>query len=517
MMSAYKETAKNIVKEAIKSVIYIDENALEPFDRMDGNESEEEKRSMVLYESFKKEAITLSVLKYTPEQYTNSFKYTFQNRDLILLDWELEGTGRGGERALEILSEIVCNQHHIHFCALYTAEEDKDGVMKNIISYFSNTTKSEYDDFKLELESYQNVVDAVPSFNHLILHREKDKIERVFQIGIKDAIHRIHETINAEDNLCSMIKCAIAFDDKTYKSSIKLPCPQSFNPTTHTLIIENTIIQILNKQETKPENLIDSFSENIADYPWGVMQLLGLEMQNITRRKSSFITSDVLRVSINALAYHKKKHKEDFQSFIKDVLIEQSASILRNETLSLVDSIEAEEKCNSNTELVAMNVFYNSTCFNCNKKLSFGDVFKSGNDYYICITALCDCALPEIKINNSFFFAKGSYIKPSTALKSAETGFVSFLDKNNAVKWDSDNTSDGKVPYIKPICFTIPNNTIVDGKIIGYLLDKEGNRKELDFQYVTTIKQNYTQRIANHTFAYPVRVGVDFVKIAENN
>ena len=384
----------------------------------------------------------------------------------------------------------------------------------NILSYFSNTTIEEYEYYKMGLESNDQIEDVARNhFNQLILH--PDKVKEMFH-RYTDIINEVHKEINAENKLCSLIKCAIAFGNLC-KSNNKLPRPISFDAQTYTLIIENTLIQILNKQETAPDTLINSLSENIANYKWGVMQLLGLEMQNIYRKKSSFVSPNVLQVSKKALAYHKKNRGEDFQDFIKSVLVEHNAVSLRNEKLSLVDSIGEEDECESDTELIAMNVFYNSTCLNDNKKLSFGDVFKSDNDYYICITALCDCAFPEDKINNSFFFAKGSHIKPSTALKSAEAGFVSFLDEKNAVNWDSDNSNTSGVPYIKPICFTIPNNAIVDGKMKGYQLDKEGNRKELDFQYVTTIKQNYTQRIANHTFAYPVRVGVDFVKIAENN
>ena len=126
---------------------------------------------------------------------------------------------------------------------------------------------------------------------------------------------------------------------------------------------------------------------------------------------------------------------------------------------------------------------------------------------------MCDCIRPNEKINNTFFFAKGKLIKPSKILNIAETGFVSFLDEKNAVIWDSNNGDDGKVSYIKPICFTIPNSLIEDRKIKAFQLDKTGNRIECDFQYITTIKQNYAQRIANHAFAYPIRVGVDFVKV----
>ena len=511
-MATYKEVAKSIVKEAISSAIYIDEKAIEPFSEPVRPGTEEANRSVELYNSFKNESISLSIFKYIVDSYKACKDYIFKNRDLILLDWELEGQGQGGEKALEILSDIICDQPHIHFCAIYTAEKDKDCVLKNVISYFSSTIKTEYDDYRLELESDQDVIDSISKFNHLILHREPDNIQDAFRYDAK-IIETIHSVINAENKLCSLIKCAIAFDDSVFKSAKPLPCPKSFNAQTYTLIIENTIIQIINKQETSPDKLVDLLSDNISNYKWGIMQLLGLEMQNISRKKSSFVSPDVLQVSKNTLAYHKKNHGEEFQSFIKNILIEQNAASLINENLSLVETIEEKDKCDSNTELIAMNVFYNTIHLNCNKNISFGDIFKCEEDYFICITALCDCIRPNEKINNPFFFAKGWYIKPSTALKYAETGFVSFLDEKNAIIWDSNNGDDGKVSYIKPICFTIPNNVIVDRKIKAFQLDKTGNRIGFDFQYITTIKQNYAQRIANHAFAYPIRVGVDFVKI----
>ena len=200
-------------------------------------------------------------------------------------------------------------------------------------------------------------------------------------------------------------------------------------------------------------------------------------------------------------------------------MLEQEALNIRNENLTLIDAIEEEQYYKElEKEYVSMNVFYNSSYIDkTDKTLSFGDVFKCGNEYYICITALCDCVNPE-KIKNSFFFAKGQKIKPTKVLKSAETGFVSFLDEQTAVQWNPNNNDNDKIlSYIKPVCFTIPNNMLSDRKIQAFQLDKTGEKKEFEFHYITTIKQNYAQRIANHTFAYPVRVGVDFVKVTEQN
>ena len=70
--------------------------------------------------------------------------------------------------------------------------------------------------------------------------------------------------------------------------------------------------------------------------------------------------------------------------------------------------------------------------------------------------------------------------------------------------------------YIKPLQYkALEGEDLIneDGVIKLYYLNKEGVRKVKQVNYITTIRQNYAQRIANHAFSYPLRVGVDFVKL----
>ena len=153
-------------------------------------------------------------------------------------------------------------------------------------------------------------------------------------------------------------------------------------------------------------------------------------------------------------------------------------------------------------------------------KLNFGDVFKKENEdeYYICITALCDCLRPD-KIENSFFFAKGSPIKQEDALKLGDTAFISYLAEKQIVKWTDVNTIIDKEHhkfspvYIKPIQYLVVDTQFnQEGEILFNFLKPDGQKDLFKAEYITTIKSNYTQRIANHAFSYPIRVGVDFVK-----
>ena len=518
-MEKYIETAKNIVKESIKSAVYIDENAREPFEDLTQAPTEEQIRSVELYTNFKEIGISLSVFKYQFDKYQEQKEYLFSGRELVLLDWQLEGEGGGEEKALEILTEIILNQKHIHFCSIYTSQ-DKNSVLKSILSYFSETSSDEYAEIKVGLSDNEEEIKGIESeLNDLSFYRfDKEKrgiILRNINKDHKTLTDQIKAQLSSTDLLCSLIKCGIAYND-SIKSQKKLPCPSSIDKDGYVLIIQNTIILILRKEENNPDTLIDYLSEQIASYEWGIMQLLGLELQNKIRCEESFVTSDVLQVSKKALGYHKHSHPIDFENFLKMVWIEQIALFIRHKKISLVDAIEDIEKPdNLNDELSTMNVFYNSTTILNDKELSFGDVFKQGEEYFICITALCDCLLPE-KIENSFFFAKGSIMRQDKALKIGDTGFVSFLDRKTAVRWDCPSTNgDPTLAYIKPFTFFVPDNKIADKKLKVYKIEEnEGEVKAYpnEWEYVTTIKQNYAQRIANQAFTYPTRVGVDFVK-----
>jgi hypothetical protein len=70
------------------------------------------------------------------------------------------------------------------------------------------------------------------------------------------------------------------------------------------------------------------------------------------------------------------------------------------------------------------------------------------------------------------------------------------------------------------ILIVVENNKLVENKIriwdITNRFTKEKSDQNLnyfDVNYVTTLRSDYTQRIANHAFGHPARVGVDFEKI----
>ena len=510
----YQEVAVNIIKDSIKSAVFIDENAKEPYST---DNPSEEVRTIELYKQFRKDGISLSVFKYNND-YRKQVDYLFVNRDLVLLDWKLEGDEKDGEKSLEILSEIVNNHNNIHFCVIYTNEEE-DSVLNNILSYFSETSRLEYEDFKLDLlEKEDEIKEILSDLEELSLYRfEPNLKEKYNNIRRKnsDVVNFIHDIIKANTKQCSLIKCGIAYNNYI-KSEDKQPCPSSIDIPSYTLCINNTIISILSKKIIDPNHLFEKFANAIANYNCGIMHLIGLELKSIQKRKDSYIDADILKVTKKALGYHKSEKENEFDSFLKEVMLEQEALNLRDEKLTLIDAIDNEQYEESlKDEYLSMNVFYNSAHLNSQKTLSFGDVFKCGNSYYICITALCDCLRPS-KRNNKFYFAEGKEVSTSKGMKIGDSGFVSFVfdEHIKCIKWNDRDEID-EPTYIIPETYLVPDNMINENKLNVQKALKQNNEQwvlqNFTFEYITTIKQNYAQRIANHAFTHPVRVGVDFI------
>ena len=79
----YEEAVSIIVNKAINSVVFIDENAMEPYSSTDTNES---KRCVELYKLFRENGMSLSIYQYDEKTYDDEKDYLFRNRDLVLRD-----------------------------------------------------------------------------------------------------------------------------------------------------------------------------------------------------------------------------------------------------------------------------------------------------------------------------------------------------------------------------------------------------------------------------------------------
>jgi hypothetical protein len=531
----YKIKSRQIISEAIKSAIFIDEKAWVPYTVKSADSSKEEELSKKLFLNFKQNEVSLAVHRFSKKDLTNqSIKnYLFNGRDLVLLDWRLDGK-TGEEYALSMLAEIVAKPH-IHFCCLYTSEKDLDSVFHNVLAYFSGKSNKDYEELKLKLDPHQEEITGILDMIKFISVNRDNKsngeiIGRIFKEH-KELVGIIKEATGEKATDCALIKAGVAFDN-VLKSPEPLQCPELVSFEQNVLVLENTIVVILKKDyDTDPALLIDRIANHVIDSKRSFSQLLGLEMQNIFDRCGSFIDSNLLEVSKDALLKHRAQLRSEglnlpFEHFIKDVLIVQASLNVTTEDLELLndellDSLYDESADVKLEELLAMNTFYNSIQLPTEKRIDFGWVFKhiEKEEFYICVTPRSDCLRPKEKIKNSFHFVKGLPISDKKkALMLGDTAIISFLGRDKVVSWTEPNSEQDisllkyRPLYAKPISFTVPNPIYNDDGIIEMIcLDETGEPIKFKASYITTIKPNYAQRIANHAFSHPVRVSVDFV------
>lgn len=520
--NTYTDAVKNIIKQHIKFAVYIDENARESFKPSSVPELFEEKLSFELYEEFSKYDVELSTYKYSSiPNYKTKKNYILNGRDLVLLDWKLDGR-TGEDQALEVISDIIHVKPRISFCVVYT-HESTDEVFKNILSFFSGITKQECDDIRLQLllEGEENFHDFKSKLDEIVLHGSFDKEETDNFINAFPDVFE-SDSFKTDSDRIKLIKCWCTYSDFQKNSSNQIKV-SSYKESDKTLIIGNTFFVILNKEATGFAELLSKFTQIIADYPNGFPLLMNLEINNIMQNKGMMMDPRIINLPQELFAYHKMQDRIDFDFFIKEVQLNSISLSLMDEQLSTIQSLQNPPKTYEPKieELISINTFYDSIKRPSETNLVFGDVFKYEDGagetcFYICITPLCDCANP--KNENTFYFAKGQQItdvpKIKKLIKHSEELFISFLPNNIVVKWANSTSDKDKPLYITPIPLTIPKITIKDNHLYAYqLMSKISKKKKIDLQYIGTIKQNYAQRIANHAFMHSIRVGITFVSI----
>ncbi|SDX51858.1 response regulator receiver domain [Aequorivita viscosa] len=536
---AYINIAKEILKENIKSAIYIDENARE-FNQdvaaLIG--ADEEILSLELYSKFRSAGVSLESVKYAIgyENDDNWVNYCLDNRDLILLDWHLDGQS-GEIQSLIILDKII-NTPNIHFCVIYTSEEYLDGVFKRILTNYSSLTKEVYSEYKEYTESIFGEGFDFSEFHKISMGRNDADIKK--EIGpllkkYKTQIEEFKKAASLDDIICAICKISnVNLDTFHEELNHPLPCPNIIKQDKFLLEINNTIITIFKKKENDPKNLLDNFFDHIINDIDSYNQLLAIDFFNRIFKIGIINKDNKINFSKEALLEHRNRLKNEgldsfYEEFVKELLLEKMNLSLRNTKSALLSDEIFEELYNpaikaKNEDSHRMNVFYNS--FILNKKdsyINFGDVFNfedadKADKYLICLTPLCDCLRPQEKIKRNYFFAEGEHINLEEALKLGDTAFVSFLPNGKVVRWtDAPQEPSKYVPiYVKPLQYKVLDGKDLineNGVIDLYYLNKEGERKSRPVKYITTIRENYCQRIANHAFSYPLRVGVDFVKI----
>ena len=392
---SYEEKVFEIIKKSIKSAIFIDEKALESYSIQQFDETIiEHNLCLELHKSFKKEGVSLAVHKFEKENIDNTKlkRYLFNDRDLVLLDWELDNdVNIGLSYSLKLLSEIV-NSNHINFCCIYSSSSKFDGIFNHILSYFSDISKDEREKIISVFDGVNELVEIANSFNHNDSNAYDDVIDKLENIGL--TVTLINKHFNNTNIKDSIKKILHSFSDYT-KSDGMEHIPNLISYENNSLVINNTIIFILQKDfetDINTDVIINRISNVFVSTQNNFVQLLGLEMQTVFNNEGSFIDENLLNVSKETIFAHrnhlKEKNKSDipFKSLIKNVLIEHSTLKLRTAQLSILDEPfldeESKKQVNkpSDNDIAALNTFYNSVQIAKTKNsnlpsINFGDVF----------------------------------------------------------------------------------------------------------------------------------------------
>jgi len=573
----YNQKAFDILNSSINSAVFIDEKAKDFYSEISQPANVvEEKLSVDLFKTFKENGKSLVVHKFETSNLNNPqiLDYLFNGRDLILLDWELADVA-GQEHSLKLLNRAVSTPY-INFCCIYSSSANFNRIPLFLDAYFAGLSKDEFDLISAaynyidthEIDNFWSQQNSIEGFfESNAIDVSKFPVERIREKSLELILRYIYISLEIEKFIIPEI------DNNNY---------DVLNAGDNSFIINNTFVLTLKKDvegDTDYNSLLRRISETVIKNNGSFFQLLGLEMQSVFNSNERFIDETILKSSTEALFQFRNHLKDDktFGVIIKKLLLEQATLKLRTAKLELLKtdfldfkSKELESNNVSNEDLFQLNVFYNAVSVKSLNtddipNLNFGDVFKgSGEDYYLCITALCDCYYPN-KIEHNFYFVKGiEFNDIDLALRLGDTAFLSFLPNKKAVYWgdiekpelkkikeltlsnskDDLNKLKGDIAlqqglidklihntevlnrflykpfYIKPKVYNVENNKLTDNKIriwdITNKLAKEKHEQELnyfDVEYITTLRNDYTQRIANHAFGHPVRVGVDFVKI----
>ena len=537
-MEKVYEITKNIIKESIKSVICIDDEFLQPYSK--NSDRENNNMAKELYDSFSGEYnCLLDIVKYNSQ---NQCINKLNNRDLLILDWELTQSEPKFGEALNILEMATISD--IPFICIYTQTPNIESIYNMVLAYFSGYTKK-------DTEETKEIANEL-SLDEILEEHTSEISDAIFTNGCFNKIRgKIHSNLTPDErNLLKKenIKIDDDFLKKWYfqKTNCHLPDKKQdiASPTkiikkhiTSAINLNGKILTVLPKsnkysslnsiEKVSPSHLLDKLSENIAEEPNNLFNIIWFQYKNyfnnIIYKQADFfqnITQDTFVYHYKQLAKEESLYGNDINSFdnffnelYKDDLISKlnlynlkTNDLLINYLTATSSNVNPNEK-----ELVELNYYYSISkeISNNNRNIRFGDIFKcidreSSAIYFVCVTAHCDCLRPKDKINNNYFFVKGSKTDNIKALNNAEKKQYSFIFDSEyiSIEW-----------FNKLVTLHIDENS--------KLIDKDKNietyykNEKIKIKYICNLKENYAQRIANWAFSNANTVGITYAKLNE--
>ncbi len=542
-------TPVDIIQNSILSSVYIDDKIVEPFTEKAAENEKYYNVSKGLFESFRTAKKTIDFYQYKKDKnWNDDVDYLFKNRDLLILDWQLDDTQQLKQpETLKILRKAVLKDN-LHFVSIYTETRNLDEILYTIKAHFDKSFTKESQQrcekmFEaLEDESGTDILKLFSEYDNslfqLALTTGEEKKSQIAELKskIQKALGNTYKTFSTSLRQIHS-DWSKACDILGYVSHKEEPFTEIVDYDTDVrtdyvsdnfIVINHTIIQVTNKSAPEPKDLFEFFTNAVQKVAGNLLTLISLEVRGLLRESSGFVGKDADIIK-DEILFHQLTKKEGFIEFLMSIIKSHTISYFDHQqgkiksvnptfwetyksSKKLEDSIESFNKDESKIieEIKKLNVYYNILHISKhpNSLLRFGDVFytidqeqRKDGQYFLCVTAHCDCINPKDNIKNNFFFIKGQKGDLTKLIKDGDGVFCSYIqdeDGISAINWNP-----------KPVIINIQDSKISEKKIIG----KDGLNKDYTLIYHSTLKENYAQRMANYSFAHAMRVGIDFASL----
>lgn len=525
-MENTNEVLENIVKQSIRNVICIDDGLLEPY--CEEGDALKVDFSKEMFDGISNTCqCSVTMVQYKGDETERLIEEKLNEKDLMILDWELTATGQI-KKPLKVI-DCALNKNIPYIC-IYTNSKDLKEISDHIEKYYSGC-------------NVQMAENAAEIWEKEGLMKEEfiDDIKRCFEdkANIPKLLKKVQELCPEIDtSSCNYRKIENWIPVYLKWENYLLPEESKFiakrvDGKDTVLNVDGKMIFVFSKKKSdddtdkaiSPEQIVPAIAESMVLKPNSIMDCIWLYYSNCYCRAVYKRPQFFKDIAYEGFAYHVGKIVEsedmELESFFKEIFNEELLDILNSQDISIpagiVDKILEDNRNNTNRaccrDLVKLNerLTINRRYSECEHKIAFGDVFyctdaESGLcEYWLCITAKCDCARPEEKIRNNYIFIGGRYVRDSVALTQAEIDYYSFI---NALEPDREN------PICIQWCSKI-NSIYIEQNVVIRRKEIVGNLKgvEKHFVYLGNVKENYAQRMANMAFSNGNRVGVSLAKL----
>ncbi len=515
------EVIKSIINKSISNFIYVDDRVCNAYENNEFISS-----TKALHDVFNCNDMHIKIIQYHEGLTLNHLDNLFIKNDILILDWKLDGE-EFNTTVIDILDKAI--QHNdIKYIFIYTDYDfnAKLGILASYHKYvdseilISKLVCPVFDSINFDKDSelyhattYEYFVDYINNIidkenflfqilNHIAI--DGDEATKIVNILRRDKFFNALEKMFYQEffEFYNIEKSVIDHSRKIV----------SINDTT--LKIDNINISVVKKETGNPKYLIDKIFESLNAENNSFFSMLNHEV--LHNFKKNFFNKARQISHINNAVVINKNNSSELEEFVETIYSDIFKSTIRNGESHLINNIDSfmdGKKIINPTENEVKLINYTSSInfskndlVNFSKKIiSFGDVFKINNyesfgyKYAICITAHCDCLRPT-KIDNTYSFVFSNL--ECKLEKEIDSKFLTFITDNEdeikIIDW-----SDGQ--ELKPRSLHIDENILTDTISATYA------KKDAQLSFIAQQKENFTQRLANEVFRYPMRVGVTYI------